>query len=71
MKNFLYVLEDGSLRLGPKPTNDDIENIENGELLHIVDLKRKQQFVPGEGWSDIEVMDIEIEEEYEEEEYDD
>lgn len=72
MKNFLYVLEDGSVRLGPKPTDADIENIENGELLQIVDMRRKVQYVPGDGWTDIEQMDVDIDEEaYEDEEYDD
>lgn len=72
MKNFLYIFEDGELRLGPKPSDTEIEGVENGELLQIINLKKKQHYVPGEGWADIEVMDLDIDEEtYEEEEFDD
>lgn len=72
MKNFLYAFEDGSLKVGPKPTDDDIQAAEDG-ILSIVDMKKKQEFVPGVGWQDLEVIEIEDEDEDEmefEEDYD-
>lgn len=62
--NFLYIFEDGSIRIGRKPTDEDIESVEDG-LLSVVNMRTKEEYVPGQGWEKIE--EIETEEEDEEE----
>lgn len=62
--NFLYIFEDGSVRIGRKPTDADIESVEDG-ILSIVNMRTKEEYVPAEGWQKIE--EIETEEDEEEE----
>lgn len=56
MKNFLYIFEDGTLKVGSKPTNDDISAVEDG-FMSVVNMKTKEEYVPGAGWSEIEQTD--------------
>ena len=66
--NFLYVFEDGTIKLGGKPTTDNYLAVEEG-YLSIIDIKRKQEFTSDQGWVDLERFETEeLEEEFEEEE---
>jgi hypothetical protein len=60
--NFLYIFEDGSIRIGKKPADADIESVEDG-VLSIVNMRTKEEYVPGQGWEKIEEIETEDEDE--------
>lgn len=54
--NYLYIFEDGSMRVGHKPKDEDIESVEDG-ILSIVNMRTREEYVPGQGWEAIEQIE--------------
>ena len=50
INTFLYISEDGSVLKGPAPTIDEIEQMEHGDVVMIVDCNKMVQYTLEEGW---------------------
>jgi hypothetical protein len=72
MKNFLYIFEDGSVRLGSKPGAEEYDSAEQG-MVTIINMKSKQIYDTFDGWIAIQPIDMPEEEQEieEDEEYED
>jgi hypothetical protein len=62
--NYLYIFEDGSVRVGHKPKQADIESVEDG-VLQIINMRSREEYIPGQGWEAIEAIEPEDEEDEE------
>jgi hypothetical protein len=55
--NYLYILEDGTPLLGPKPTEEDKESIDSG-ILSIINMQTGKELTAQGEWIDLDVIKV-------------